>query len=227
MINIAVDGFSGSGKGELCKGLSEKLNLKHLDTGAILRAMGLYFYEHGIFEISDDIILKHMDNILIKIDFLDDKQITVLNGKDVSTEIRKEEIGQMASKVAVNEKAMKKLIEISRNFAENYDCILDGRNITSEVMPDADVKIFLTASLETRALRRFNEVIGRGNEAELESVKASLAERDFRDTHRDFSPMIQTPDSFLVDNTNMTISETIDFCFSLAKEKLAEAGKLK
>ena len=111
MINIAVDGFSGSGKGELCKGLSEKLNLKHLDTGAILRAMGLYFYEHGIFEISDDIILKHMDNILIKIDFLDDKQITVLNGKDVSTEIRKEEIGQMASKVAVNEKAMKSLLK--------------------------------------------------------------------------------------------------------------------
>ncbi len=227
MINIAVDGFSGSGKGELCRGLSEKLNLKHLDTGAILRAMGLYFYKLGFTEISEELVEEHLNNLNITVDFEGDKQITKLNDEDVSLEIRQEIIGQMASRVAVRQKAMMKLIEISREFAEKYDCILDGRNITSEVLPDADVKFFLTASLDCRAKRRHDFAISKGFESNLQEVKESLAERDDRDIHRDFSPMIQTEDSILVDNTNMTIQETIDYCYDLTIQKLSTLGKLK
>lgn len=226
MINIAVDGYSGSGKGELCKGLSKKLNLKHLDTGAILRGMGLYFYNKGITEVTEDLVDEHFDNLNITVEFDGDVQHTYLNGEDVSTAIRMEAIGQMASKVAAIKRAMEKLIQISQDFASKYDCILDGRNITSEVLPNADVKFFLDASLECRANRRYAEDVKKNKASNFEEVKKSLAERDYRDTHRSFSPMILTPDSVKVDNTNMGIEETIEYCYSVAVEKLNKSRKI-
>ena len=158
MIQIAIDGHSGSGKGELSKGLAQKFNLKHLDTGAILRAIGLYFYDRGITSPSQEDILAHLENLNVKVQFEENTQKTYLNGTDVSKTIRTEQIGQMASRVAVFKETMKKLIDISQEFANHYDCVLDGRNITSEVLPDADVKIFLDAKPEIRARRRFVEM---------------------------------------------------------------------
>lgn len=227
MISIAIDGYSGSGKGELCKGLAEIFDLKHLDTGALLRAMGLYFYRLGNLNPTEEDVEKHFGDLDISVEFDGDRQITRLSGEDVSTEIRQEAIGLMASKVAVIEKAMKKIIEISQAFAEKNDCIMDGRNITSEILPDADVKFFLTASPECRAKRRYDEDLKRGKTASYEEILKSISERDWRDTHRSFSPMIVTPDSTVVDNTNLTIAETISTCEKIAREKLGLLGKLK
>ncbi|MBP3581562.1 MAG: (d)CMP kinase [Clostridia bacterium] len=226
MIQIAIDGYSGSGKGELSKGLSEKLNLKHLDTGAILRSMGLYFHSIGITEITSEIIDAHYDKLNIKIEFDGDRQITYLNNQDVSTAIRTEVVGQMASRCAAIPKAMQKLIDISQEFASKYDCVLDGRNITSEVLPDADVKIFLDASPECRAKRRYNELLQKGIESDYDTIYESLKERDYRDTHREFSKMYIVEDAFVVDNSNMTIEETINHCYNHIEKVLKEKGKI-
>lgn len=226
MINIAVDGYAGSGKGELCRGLAKKLNLKHLDTGAILRAMGLYFSRLGIEEFTQDIIDKYIKTFEVKVDFEGDKQITLLNRQDVSKEIRTEKIGGMASKIARYPEAMDRMNAISRNFAENYDCIIDGRNITSEVLPNADVKFFLDAKIECRANRRLQDDFRRGVQTTYDEVLASLQKRDYSDTHREFSRMVVTHDSIVVDNTDMTIPQTIDYCYNIAVEKLKELGKM-
>lgn len=226
MITIAIDGYSGSGKGTLADGLAEKFNLKHLDTGSILRGTGLYFFELGITNPTTEDIDSHINNFEIKIEFDGKVQKTFLNGKDVSKEIRREEIGQMASRVAVFEKAMMKVFEVSRDFAKNYDCVVDGRNITSAVLPDADVKIFLDASVESRAERRYKEMLEKGIESNIEEILKSMKERDWRDTHRDFSPMIVTKDSVVLDNTNLTIQETIDTACKFTEEKLTALGKI-
>ena len=227
MINIAVDGYAGSGKGELCRGLAKKLNLKHLDTGAILRAMGLYFDRLGINDFTQAIIDKYIKTFEVKVEFEGDKQITLLNRQDVSKEIRTERIGGLASKIARYPEAMEKMNSISRTFAENYDCIMDGRNITSEVLPNADVKFFLDAKIECRANRRLQDDFRRGIETTYDEVLASLQKRDYSDTHREFSKMVVTHDSIVVDNTNMTIPQTIEYCYNLAVQKLTELGKLQ
>ena len=226
MIAIAIDGHSGSVKGELSKGLASKFNLKHLDTGAILRAMGLYFYRLDIKNPTNEDVENHYDKLSITIEFEENTQHTYLGSEDVSSEIRVEHIGQMASKVAVIEKAMRKMIDISQEFAKKYDCVMDGRNITSEVLPNADVKFFLDASPECRATRRLADEQKKNPNAKFEDILASLIERDYRDVHRDFSPMILTPDSIVVDNTNMTIEETINYCFLKTEQILKEKGKI-
>ena len=226
MIAIAIDGHSGSGKGELSKGLASKFNLKHLDTGAILRAMGLYFYRLDIKNPTNEDVEKHYDKLTITIEFEENIQHTYLGIEDVSSEIRVEHIGQMASKVAAIEKAMRKMIDISQEFATKYDCVMDGRNITSEVLPNADVKFFLDASPECRATRRLSDEKKKNPNAKFEDILASLIERDYRDVHRDFSPMILTPDSIVIDNTNMTIEETINYCFLKTEQILKEKGKI-
>ena len=226
MISIAIDGHSGSGKGELSRGLAKRFNLKHLDTGAILRAIGLYFFRLNITNPTVQDVENHYENLEIKIEFEGDNQITYLASEDVSSEIRQEHLGQMASKVAVIEKAMRKLITISQEFAKKYDCVMDGRNITSEVLPDADVKFFLDASPECRANRRLGDELKKNPNAKFEDILASLIERDHRDVHRAFSPMIITRDSIVIDNTNMTIDETIDYCYEKAKDILTKKGKI-
>lgn len=226
MINIAIDGYAGSGKGELSRGLAKKLNLKHLDTGAILRAMGLYFARLNIENFTQDIIDKYIKTFEVKVTFDGDKQITLLNREDVSKEIRTEKIGGLASKIAIYPEAMTRMNNISREFASTFDCVIDGRNITSEVLPDADVKFFLDASIECRANRRLQDDYKRGVETTYDEVYASLQKRDYSDTHREFSKMVVTHDSIVVDNTNMTIQQTIDYCYNIAVEKLKELGKL-
>lgn len=226
MINIAIDGYAGSGKGELSKGLAKKLNLKHLDTGAILRAMGLYFVRLGIEDFTQDIIDKHIKSFEVKVEFDGDKQITLLNRQDVSKEIRTEKMGAMASKIARYPEAMERMNNISRAFAENYDCVIDGRNITSEVLPNADVKFFLDAKIECRANRRLQDDYKRGIQTTYDEVLASLQKRDYSDTHREYSKMVITHDSVIVDNTDMSIAQTIDHCYNIVVKKLTELGKL-
>ena len=188
--------------------------------------MGLYFSRLNIEDFTQDIIDKYIKTFEVRVDFDGDKQITLLNREDVSKEIRTEKIGGLASKLAIYPEAMTKMNNISREFAENYDCVIDGRNITSEVLPNADVKFFLDASIECRANRRLQDDYRRGIQTTYAEVLESLQKRDYRDTHREFSKMVVTHDSIVVDNTNMTIPQTIEHCYNLAVEKLTELGKL-
>lgn len=230
MISIAIDGYSGSGKGTLADGLAQRFNLAHLDSGAALRAMGLYFLNQNITDPTEKDIAENLDKISIRFKFSGKTQFTYLNGKDVSSLIRQEEVGQMASKIAVNPTAMLKIMKICRNFAKKHDCVIDGRNITSALLPNADVKIFLDADPKCRAQRRYEEMLSRNLNPNLDEIAASLSKRDYRDAHRDFAPLVKTEDTILIDNTNLNIEETIEVVSKIVEEKIAAKqakGQLK
>ena len=226
MIKIAIDGFSGSGKGELSRGLAKKLNLKHLDTGAIFRGIACAFVKMGIENPTENDILENIDNVNIKVTFDENSQNIILDGENINHLLRNESTSQMASKVSVFMAVREKYLKIVREFSNNYNCIIDGRDITSIVLPDADLKIFLNASEETRAKRRYEENIQKNIPCTYEEVLANLQERDYRDSHRDIAPLIIVDDAFVVDNSNMGIEETINHCYDEAVKILKEKGKI-
>ena len=222
MIKIAIDGLSGSGKGELSKGLAKKLNLKHLDTGAIFRGIACAFTKLGFSELSEQIVDENINKFKVEVVFDENTQNTLLNGENINHLLRAEETSKLASKVSIYAPVREKYLEIVREFANNYDCVIDGRDITSIVLPDADLKIYLTASEEVRAKRRYEENVSKNIACTYEEVLENLQERDYRDTHRDIAPLILVEDAFKVDNSNMTIEETIEHCYKLALQKLAD-----
>lgn len=220
MIKIAIDGLSGSGKGELAEGLAKKFNLKHLDTGAIFRTMGIAFWQKNMLEPTAETVEELLKNAQIEIKFNKNKQQMFLNGTDVTAHLREEEVSKLASKVSAFPYAREKYLKVVGDFSKTYDCVIDGRDITSIVLPDADVKIYLTADEKTRAMRRYTENQSKHIESTFEEVLKNLQERDYRDTHRDVAPLIIVEDAVVVDNTNLSISETIDKCAKLITEKL-------
>ena len=226
MIKIAIDGLSGSGKGTLAEGLAKKFNLKHLDTGAIFRAIAVGFYSDGITELNDDVVEKELKKLNVEIKFDGNAQKMILNGKDVTGKLRDEPVSQMASKVSAFPKTREKYLEIVSEFSNNYDCVIDGRDITSIVLPDADVKIYLTADDRTRAERRHKENLEKNIPSTFDEVLANLQERDYRDTHRDIAPLIIVPEAFVVDNTNLNIEQTINHCVKFTTETLRKNGKI-
>lgn len=226
MIKIAVDGFTGSGKGTLSEGIAKKFNLKHLDTGAIFRGIAVGFVELGFAELSEEIAKANIDKLNIKVKFDRNTQKIILNGNDVTGSLRTEQTSQMASKVSVYEEVREKYLAIVREFAENYDCIIDGRDITSVVLPDADVKIFLDADEKSRAERRYKENLEKNIPCTFEEVLKNLHERDWRDSHRDIAPLRKVEDAIVIDNTNIGLEETIELCTKIITEKLNEKGKI-
>lgn len=226
MIKIAVDGFTGSGKGTLCEGLAEKFNLKHLDTGAIFRGIAVGFVELGFLDLTEEIVNQNINKLEIKVEFDDNTQKVFLNNNDVTGKLRTEQTSQMASKVSVFPRVREKYLEIVREFANKYDCIIDGRDITSVVLPDADVKIFLDADEKVRAERRYKENIDKNIPCTFEEVLQNLHERDYRDSHRDIAPLRKVEDAVVVDNTNLNLKETIERCCEIITTKLKQEGKL-
>ncbi len=226
MIKIGIDGFSGSGKGELSRGLAKKFNLKHLDTGAIFRGIACAFVRLGYSDLTQEIVEKNINNINISVTFENDKQNIILNGENITHLLRTEQTSQMASKVSVFVPIREKYLEIVREFSNNYDCIIDGRDITSVVLPDADVKIYLDASEEVRAKRRYEENVSKNIPSTYEEVLKNIHERDYRDSHRDVAPLVKVADAFVVDNSNMGIEETIEFCATHIEKVLKEKGKI-
>ena len=220
MIKIAIDGLSGSGKGALAQGLSKNFNLKHLDTGAIFRTMGIAFWKKNILNPTDEDIKQILDSIKVEIKFDGNTQKMFLNHEDVTKFLREEEVSKLASKVSAFPLAREKYLSIVGDFSNTYDCVIDGRDITSIVLPDADVKFYLTASENTRAERRYKENISKGINTSYEEVLENLQERDYRDTHRDVAPLIIVDDAVVVDNSNMNIEQTIDYCSKIIKNKL-------
>ena len=226
MIKIAVDGLTGSGKGTLSDGIAERFNLRHLDTGAIFRGMGVSYLKSGITEPTEENVKEILEKTNISVVFENDKQQIYLNGENVTSSLREEAVSKLASKVSALGLAREKYLEIIRDFTNKYDCIIDGRDITSIVMPDADVKIYLTANETTRAERRYKENVEKNIACTFEEVLANIQERDYRDTHRDIAPLIIVPDAFVVDNTNINLDETIELCSNHIEKVLKENGKL-
>ena len=220
--NIAIDGPAGAGKSTIAKKVSANLGFVYVDTGAMYRAMAVYFLDNVIDTDNEEEVGKACNGVRIVIEYKDGAQQVILNGDNITGRLRTEEVGNTASKTAVYPEVRKKLVELQKELARTTDVVMDGRDIGTCVLPDAICKIYLTASVETRALRRLNELQEKGMAADLEVIKKDIADRDYRDMNRDVSPLKQAEDAVLVDSSDMGIEEVTEKIISIFKEK---AGK--
>ena len=209
-MNVAIDGPAGAGKSTIAKAIAAKMGYVYVDTGAMYRAMALYFLRAGISSNDEEKISSVVDDISVSIKYEDGAQHVILNGEDVTGLIRTEEVGNMASASSVYAPVRSKLGALQQELAKTTDVIMDGRDIGTVVLPNADVKIFLTASVECRAKRRFDELVAKGMEADFDKIAKDIEERDYRDSHREISPLKQAEDAILVDSSDMTIDEVVN-----------------
>ena len=219
---IAIDGPSGSGKGTISKLLAEKLGFDTMDTGAMYRCVALYFINNNI--DGDDInqVNSALENIDIDMKTIDDTLHVYLNGEDVSDVIRTQEISAGASKYSAIPEVRRKMVDEQRKLAQRGKYILEGRDIGTVVFPDAFAKIYLDASAEERANRRYKQNLEKGITDSYEDVLKAIKERDYNDSHRETDPLRKAEDSVLVDSTNLTIEEVVDVCYKIVKEKQEE-----
>ena len=189
--NIAIDGPAGAGKSTIAKQLAKELSFIYVDTGAMYRSMALYFMRNGIAKEDEAAISDACKTVEVSIAYENGEQQVLLNGENVSKEIRKEEVGKMASATSVYKEVRTKLVELQQKLAADKDVIMDGRDIGTCVLPNAQVKIYLTASVETRAERRYQELQEKGAACDLEVIKKDIADRDYQDMHREISPLKQ------------------------------------
>lgn len=208
--NVAIDGPAGAGKSTIAKMVAKRLGLIYVDTGAMYRAMALFMIRENIDPQDADAISKKCQEADITIDYENGEQVVRLNGENVNGLLRTEEVGNMASVTSVQPAVRVKLVELQQALAKVRDCIMDGRDIGTCVLPDAQVKIYLTASSQVRAKRRFNELTAKGEVCDLAKIKADIEERDYRDMNREHSPLKQAEDAILVDSSDMTIDEVAE-----------------
>lgn len=215
---IAVDGPAGAGKSTIAKMVAKKMNLIYVDTGAMYRAMAYYLLQQNTdFEKPEDISEK-CQGAEISIIYENNEQVVILNGENVNPYLRIEAVGKVASISSANGTVRAKLVELQQRMAEHTDLIMDGRDIGTCVLPNAQLKIYLTASSRVRALRRFNELQAKGEACDLDVIEADIIDRDYRDMHREISPLKQAADAILVDSSDMTIEEVVDKIISLAEK---------
>ncbi|MCR5799613.1 MAG: (d)CMP kinase [Lachnospiraceae bacterium] len=217
-INIAIDGPAGAGKSTIAKRVSKELGFIYVDTGAMYRAMALYFLRNGIDKDDESAVNKACENVDISLTYENDVQVVLLNGENVNNFIRTEEVGNMASATSIYPEVRKKLVELQQKLAAQEDVVMDGRDIGTVVLPNAQVKVYLTASSKERAKRRFLELRAKGEQADIEKIEADIIERDKRDMTREISPLKQADDAVLVDSSDMTIDEVVMNIMSLVKK---------
>lgn len=210
MYNIAIDGPAGAGKSTIAKQIAKRKGYIYVDTGAMYRAMALFLIESHVSPEEPEKISEKCLEADISIVYEKGEQVVLLNGRNVNGLIRTEQVSNMASVSSVNGDVRKKLVELQQKLAEKADVVMDGRDIGTCVLPNADLKIYLTASSEVRAKRRYDEMIARGEECDIDVIKKDIEERDYRDMHRDISPLKQAEDAVLVDSSDMTIEEVIE-----------------
>lgn len=216
-MNIAIDGPAGAGKSSIAKLTAKKLSFIYIDTGAMYRTMALYFIRQGIDTNDRALVESHCDKIDIRITYENGEQQIFLNGDNVSGEIRNEQVGNHASKVAAYRKIREKLVALQRKMAAGSDVIMDGRDIGTVVLPEADVKIYLTASAAVRAARRYKELQEKGVSCDLQKIEEDIIKRDEQDMNRENSPLRQAEDAILVDSSDMTIDEVVERIISIAE----------
>ncbi|MBP3204542.1 MAG: (d)CMP kinase [Lachnospiraceae bacterium] len=215
--NIAIDGPAGAGKSTIAKAVAKKLQIIYVDTGAMYRAMALYMIREKVDPKDAAAISTKCKDADITIAYEGNEQVVYLNGENVNPYLRTEEVGNMASNTSVQPEVRKKLVELQQALAAKTDCIMDGRDIGTCVLPNAQVKIYLTASSEVRAKRRYDELTAKGESCDLAKIKADIEERDYRDMHREHSPLKQADDAVLVDTSDMTVEEVIEHILSMCR----------
>lgn len=216
--NIAVDGPAGAGKSTIAKAVAKKMGLIYVDTGAMYRAMALHMLKMGINIEDDAAVIAECVKPDITIKYEDGVQVVYLNGENVNAFLRTEEVGNAASKTSVLPAVRVRLVELQQKLAAESDCIMDGRDIGTCVLPNADVKIYLTASSAVRAKRRYNELTAKGEACDLAEIQRIIEERDYRDMNRETSPLKQADDAILVDTSDMTIEEVINKIISICSK---------
>ena len=218
--NIAIDGPAGAGKSTVARKVAGKLSFIYVDTGAMYRAMALYLLKKGVKGDSQEDISSVCTGADITIEYKDGEQIVILNGENVNSLIRTEEVGNMASVSSANPRVREHLLKLQRNIAASNDVVMDGRDIGTTILPDAEVKIYLTASADTRAKRRFRELEEKGQTCDYEKIRQDIIDRDFRDMNREISPLRQAEDAVLVDSSDMDIEEVTDRILEIYNQKV-------
>lgn len=217
--NVAIDGPAGAGKSTIAKAVANKMNLIYVDTGAMYRAMTLFLLRQGTNIEEAEAIARKCEEADITISYEEGEQVVYLNGENVNASLRTEEVGNATSKISVQPAVRKKLVELQQKLAAKSDCIMDGRDIGTCVLPNAQVKIYLTASSAVRAKRRYDELTKKGQACDLAKIQADIEARDYRDMHREMSPLKQAQDAVLVDTSDMTIEEVIEEIISICEKK--------
>lgn len=217
--SIAIDGPAGAGKSTIAKQIAKKMNLIYVDTGAMYRAMALYLIRENIKAEETEKISEKCKDADITIRYEDGIQVVYLNGENVNPYLRTEAVGQMASASSVNGDVRAKLVQLQQKLASEAEVIMDGRDIGTVVLPDADVKIYLTASVDVRAKRRYDELTAKGEQWDLEEIKKEIAERDHRDMTREISPLRQAEDAILLDTSDMGIEDVINAIMKICEDK--------
>ncbi len=216
---IAIDGPAGAGKSTIAKAIARKLSYIYVDTGAMYRAMALYLLRQGIRPEETQKIEEASRRADITIVYENGAQQVLLNGENVTGLLRTEEVGNMASASSVNKEVRMKLVELQRELAAKENVVMDGRDIGTYVLPDAQVKIYLTASSACRAKRRYDELAAKGEACDLDVIEADIIARDHRDMTREFAPLRQAEDAVCVDSSDMTVEEVTETILKLAEEK--------
>lgn len=219
MLTIAIDGPAGTGKTTIARLLSKKLDILYLNTGNLYRAVALFFYrKYG--EFDENIVKKEINQVNIDIEYVNGEQVTLLNGEEVDAFLRDEKISMIASIISSYVSVREKLLKIQRLTAKNQNVIVDGRDIGTIVLPNADVKIFLTASSEIRARRRAEELREKGILIDEKELKKDIENRDYNDSHRNIAPLKQAHDAINIDTSNLTIDQVLQKCLDLIKYKV-------
>ncbi len=220
MINVAIDGPAGAGKSTIAKGAAAKLGYIYVDTGALYRTVALSAVRNGVLDNTDKIV-EMLGDIKVNLGFDDDgTQCVYLNGEDVSSLIRTPEISMGASKVSAIPQVREFLLDLQRDIAKNNNVIMDGRDIATVVLPNAKPKIFLTATAECRAQRRYKELVEKGENVTYEDVLADVNQRDYQDSHREIAPLKPTDESIMADTTGMILEESVEMIINIIKENI-------
>lgn len=221
LFSIAIDGPAGAGKSTFAKRLAKDLGFVYVDTGAIYRSVGLFAFKNGIAIEDIEKVAECLGDVKIEVSYDDGgTQHVILNGSDVSKEIRLPEISTYASAVSALPQVREFLLNLQRDFAKRYNVIMDGRDIGTVVLPDADLKIFLSASIEARAKRRYNELLEKNIKTTFEEVESDMVARDEHDSHRAVAPLRQAKDAVFVDTTDLSLEESFNLLRKIVKDKL-------
>ncbi|MDR1801645.1 MAG: (d)CMP kinase [Lachnospiraceae bacterium] len=215
--NIAIDGPAGSGKGSVAKEIAKRKGFLYIDTGAMFRALAVHFLEKGLKSTDTASIIAALADADVTIGFKDGMQKVFLNGEDVDSKLRNEDVGNMASATSVIPQVRAKLLELQRNLAKNENCVMEGRDITTVVLPDADLKIYLTADPKVRARRRYKELREKNIACKYGEVLRDINARDDRDMNREIAPLRVADDAILIDSSMLSIEEVVDLVLENVK----------
>jgi cytidylate kinase len=220
MASIAIDGPAGAGKSTIAKKVAKELGFIYVDTGAMYRAIAYYMVTNQVDIEDEDALTKACDSISIQIQYENDAQQVYLNGENVTPYLRTEETGNMASKSSAKPQVRAALLDLQRDMARQYNVVMDGRDIGTNVLTEAEVKIYLTASSKERANRRYKELVEKGEKADFDKIEADIIERDERDMNRAIAPLKQAEDAVYVDSSDMGIKDVVNTILSVAREKI-------